>query len=81
MISTVLTIVNIAALVVAWDNPIPTVWWMLLGLLLTDILQLAVLRESVRLYGTRDRTTSFWALVHTAVQFVALAVSVYVFIT
>ncbi len=81
MISSVLTIVNIAALVVAWDSPIPMVWWILLGLLLTDFLQLAVLRESVRLYGTRDGTTYFWALVHTTVQFVGLAVSMYVFIT
>ncbi len=59
------SILAIIALIVLWDESNSMLWWIILGLLITDYLFTNSLKESLKLYGEEDKATIKWGIIAT----------------
>ena len=66
-------ILAVIALFYLWSRSSPKLWWLILGVLIAQSIIARVVKESLRLYGPRDKVTIFWGVVCTVLQ-VALIV-------
>jgi len=70
-------VMGILALTFAWERPIPVLWWVILGLLVGDFLFTRTVRESMGMYGWKDRATITWGIITTVNQLAIIGLSVY----
>ena len=75
----VASILAVIALFVLWERPIPTLWWIILGILIADYLFSNSLKESLKLYGKEDKVTVKWGIIATITQISLIGLSIYTF--
>lgn len=74
-------ILGVIALLVAWERPIPSIWWWILGLMIIGHFFVKVLAESLRTLGMMHRATIFWSVIAGITQLAIIGLSIYVFVT
>lgn len=71
-------VLDIIALFILWDRPIPVLWWVIIGLFIFDYLCVQAVKNSIKINGSRDSVTTFWLTVATITQLSEVCISLYV---
>lgn len=72
------SVIGIVALILAWQRPVPILWYVILGLLIIDFVFKKTVRESMGMYGLKDSATVTWGIITTVNQVAIIGLSVYV---
>ena len=70
-------ILALIALYRFWADPLPAIWWWILGLLCANLIVVRVVKESLRLYGMKSSASIVWGIIATAIQLGLIALCVY----
>ena len=73
-------VLSIIALIVLWEKPIPTLWWIILGVLVASFLFTQTVKTSLKDYGMYDTVTKTWGIIATVFQLLLIGLSVYALI-
>lgn len=69
-------ILAIIALVFLWSRSCPKLWWLILGLLVSQSIITRVVKASLHMYGPRDKVSIFWLVVCTILQVALIIFSI-----
>lgn len=67
----------IIALIVLWDRPDPTLWRIILGLLIAEYLFAQTVKTCLKDYGMHDKATKTWGIITTVAQLLLIVLSIY----
>ena len=72
-------ILAVIALIVLWERPIPSLWLIILGFCIADIVLTQTVKNSIKIYGMNDKVSIIWGIITGIVQVIIIGLSIYAF--